>query len=355
VKILIAGGGTYGHIAPGIALFEEFQKRGDDVIYICSPKDMRYNRVINLGDKVKTIPISAFKRFDFPAKIKFFFNFIRGYRASKKIIKKFKPDVVIGAGGYVSGAPLLAVRKNKNIKKFILEQNTLPGAVNRFCSKYVDLSILTFEMSKKWMKGKSEVIGNPVLFEKKPEQISEGKKHFGINKNDFVLSIIGGSLGAKINNDTMIKILDKLDNMQLIWSTGPDKFDEISKVASSYKNVKVYPFIDQMEYLLSISALLIGRAGATSIAEICFMGVPAILIPYKYSSENHQVLNAKFVVSGGGAEMIEEDNLSPELLLQRIKFYYDNPDILSGMKKNIEGLFKADVKKEIVDRIKKEL
>lgn len=351
MRIIIAGGGTYGHIAPGLAIFNEFEKRNHEVIFICSPRDANYKKIIELNGKVKIIPITPFKRYDFPAKIKFVFNFARGYLASRRIIKKFKPDVIVGVGGYVAGAPLMVVRKKKKIKKILLEQNTLPGAVNRYFSKYADLSILTFEMSKKWIRGKYIVMGNPVLLEKKDEFYNKGLNYFNLNKKDFVLTVMGGSAGAKIINDTTLEILKDLKDIRIIWSTGEIHYNEIKDKVKDYKNVNVYPFIDKMEYLLSITNLMVSRAGATSIAEICFMGVPAILIPYKWSSENHQVHNADFVVQGNGAEMIEEDDLNPEILKQRILHFYKNKDELNKMKKNIEGLFSVDVKKQIADKI----
>ena len=202
MRVLIAGGGTYGHIAPALAIYAEFEKQGDDVIYVVSKKDMGYKKIQELDDKAYVIPITPFKRFDLPAKIAFGFNLLKGILASRKIIKKFRPDLIISSGGYVAAGPLFAARKNKKIKKVLLEQNTLPGAVTRMFSKYADISILTFASSKKWIKGKSEVIGNPVLFDKNAIDIKKAHLNFGVKENDFVLTITGGSAGAKIVNDT---------------------------------------------------------------------------------------------------------------------------------------------------------
>ena len=352
MKVLIAGGGTYGHVAPGLALYHEFKSRGDDVLYLCSKRDMVYKSIQDIKDNVKVIPVRPFKRFDLPAKLSFAFHFLRGCLTSRRIIKKFRPDVLIGVGGYVAGAPLMVLRKSKRVKKVLLEQNTLPGAVNRYFSRYVDLTVLTFEMSKKWIKGKSVVLGNPVLIEKRPEYVAAGKEMFNIEKNDFVLTVMGGSAGAKIVNDTVLEIIPHLKDIKIIWSTGNSHYEDISQKTAGYKNVSVYPFIDRVDYLLSVTDLMVSRSGATSIAEICYMGVPAIFIPYKWASENHQVLNASFVVNGGGGEMIEEDNLTPEILLNRIRHFINNRDELLKMKTDIQGLFNADVKKQIVDTIK---
>lgn len=352
MKVMIAGGGTYGHIAPGLALFHEFQSRGDEVIYLCSKKDMVYKSIQDIKDNVKSIPVRPFKRFDLPAKLSFAFHFLRGCLSSRRIIRKFKPDVLIGVGGYVAGAPFMILRKSKKVKKIILEQNTLPGAVNRYFSRYADLSVLTFEMSKKWMKGKSVVLGNPVLIEKRQDNIALAKDFFKINENDFVLTVMGGSAGAKIVNDTVKEMVPHLKNIKIIWSTGNAHFNDIAAAVKEYDNIRVYPFIDKMDYLLSITDLMISRSGATSIAEICYMGVPAIFIPYKWASENHQVLNANFVVEGGGGEMIEEDHLSAEILLEKTKYLIEHREKLAEMKKKILGLFNADVKKQIVDTIK---
>ncbi len=352
MKVIIAGGGTYGHIAPGLAVFREFEKRGDEVIYICSPRDTKYETIKKLGDKVKVIPVTPFKRYDLPAKLTFGFNFIRGILKSRKIIRKFKPDVFVGVGGYVSGAPLMVLRKNKKIKKVILEQNTLPGAVNRYFSRYVDLNILTFEKSKKWIKGKSVVLGNPVLLENTKENEKKAKDTFNLKNRAFVLSIIGGSAGAKIINDTMLGVVDRLNNINFIWSTGEKQYEEIKNKVGSKNNVKVYPFINNMSELYSVTKLVVARAGATSISELCFMGVPAVLIPYKWSSENHQVHNAQFIVDGGGGVMIQEDDLSSDKLFETIKDYVENPEKLKAQSENIKGLFDVDVKKVIVDKIK---
>ncbi len=352
MRVIIAGGGTYGHIAPGLAIFHEFVKRGDEVIYICSPRDTEYEKIKELDDKVKVIPVTPFKRYDLPAKITFGFNFLRGILKSRKIIRKFKPDVFVGVGGYVAGAPLMILRKNKKIKKVILEQNTLPGAVNRYFSRYVDLNILTFEKSKKWIKGKSVILGNPVILDNSPENKQKGKDYFNVKNGEFVLSIIGGSAGAKIINDKIFAIIDKLKNITVIWSTGPKHYEEIKTKCADKSNVKIYPFINNMEQLYPITKLVVARAGATSISELCYMGVPAILIPYKWSSENHQVHNAQFVVDGGGGEMIEEDDLTQEKLFERINSYVSNPDLLNKMSLNIKGLFDVDVKKLVVDKIK---
>jgi UDP-N-acetylglucosamine--N-acetylmuramyl-(pentapeptide) pyrophosphoryl-undecaprenol N-acetylglucosamine transferase len=214
---------------------------------------------------------------------------------------------------------------------------------------------LTFASSEKWINGKSEVIGNPVLFDKSTIDIKKARDAFNIKEGDFVLTVTGGSGGAKIINDTFLKIASSLKEIKVIWSTGVNNFEEIKEGAKDYPNISVYAFIDKMDELLSISNLVLSRAGATSIAELSYMGVPGVLIPYKWAAENHQVLNAEFVINGGGGVMIEDDNLSEELLLKTLNELINNKKKLEKMASDMGSLFGSDIKERIVDLIKREI
>lgn len=353
-KVLIAAGGTGGHLFPAIAIAEELKSLIPDVefLFIGTKKRMEKDIIPNLGFKYAGTSIIGLPRKAGFKLIVFLASLIIAFFQALLQVVKFKPNVAIGTGSYISVPPLLASRLI-GAKIFLSESNSFPGIATKFLSPIATEIYLSFEHSKKYFKNKSKLIvtGTPVrktLFEKDRKKAAD---YFNLNENIKTVVVIGGSLGARSINEKIKDIYQEISKKyQLIWQTGKMDFD-LYKGLERNERVVIVPFIDRMDYAYSICDLLISRSGASTISEIIAQGIPAILIPSPNVTENHQYFNAMELVENNAAEL-QLDNESSEDLLNKILSLLENEDRLITLSKNAKALFKVDASQVIAERIK---
>ena len=232
------------------------------------------------------------------------------------IIKKFKPDVVVGTGGYVSG-PVVFVASLLGVPTLIQEQNSYPGITTRLLSTLVDEVHISFEASRKYLKKKDNVFltGNPIRSSLKIYPKGEALKFFGLDEGKKTLFVFGGSTGARSINEAMLEIIDELvkRDIQVIWQTGMLDFERVRNKCEGMREVKVFPFLDEIDYAYSACDLVVCRAGATTISEITYFGVPSILVPYPFAAANHQYENARVLSENGAGEILLDSELKSKL------------------------------------------
>ena len=362
LRFVIAGGGTGGHLFPGIALAQELLKKNSctNILFINSGNNFETSTLSACGFKLKPITSKGIKgRSLIKQMISAVKNF-KGVLQSFRILKRFKPDIVIGVGGYSSG-PVLFAAKLFGIKTVLCEQNTLPGITNRILARFVCRIYVSFKDTKfKCNPAKIIFTGNPIkkdtiknansATEKTEEKKYNEKKH---NDSKFNVFITGGSQGAHVLNRIITESIQHIKNRSeyhFIHQTGQKDESWVKKVyKDSGVSSMVRPFFYDMQNQYKKADIIICRAGASTIAEITVAGKAAIFIPFPFAADNHQVLNAMSVVKENGGEMILQKDITGNMLAQRIQYYAANPEILSVMTSNAKKLGKPDAAKTIID------
>lgn len=344
MKILFVAGGTGGHINPAVAVATEIKRLYPDceILFVGTKKRMETKIVPAAGFPIETIEMKGFSRSlsvkGITANIKTVFLTLKASGTAKKIIKDFSPDAVVGFGGYVTG-PVLRAAVKMGIPTCIHEQNAFPGVANKALAKMVDKVMLTSPEAEKYMKCKNPpvVTGLPVR-----RQILQADKNFaraslGIKPNEMLVLSMGGSLGADEINNAVIGMLTRLHkekNIRFIHAAGQyggfvwDELREKGVPFGENTNIDLREYINDMDVCLPACDLVISRAGASSIAEISALAKPSILIPSPNVAENHQFHNANTLAENGGAILIEEKNLTPDLLAQTVRELKDNSNKL---------------------------
>lgn len=360
MKVIISGGGTGGHIYPALAIAEGIKQSFNDIeiLYIGTKKSLEAELVPRNGFSFKTIRVKSL-----PRKInkKFFIaikELLGGINDSKKIIKEFKPDIVIGTGGYVSG-PILYAASKKNIPTLIHEQNAYPGITNKILSRYVNKVLITFEDSKKYFKYPDRVVntGNPIREEILTTNRKDAYKNLGIKEDKPIVLSFGGSGGQKSLNDSFYEIIKSgFVNFQLIHVTGKNHYQDFMNNLREAKvripdHIKVLEYLHNMPDALNIADLIVTSAGAITLSEISALGIPAILVPKAYTAENHQEYNARSFEKNGAALVLLEKELKWNLLLEEISKLLDDSEKLKKMSNNSRKMGKSDSTKEILKEI----
>jgi UDP-N-acetylglucosamine--N-acetylmuramyl-(pentapeptide) pyrophosphoryl-undecaprenol N-acetylglucosamine transferase len=350
LRILIAGGGTGGHLFPGIAIAEAFKNRRPcDIRFVGTKKGIEMRALPKNGFDLYTIPVSGLYRVGFLKKIKTLLNLPLAFVKSLGILIFFRPHLTIGIGGYASG-PVLALAVLLRRKTILQEQNAYPGMTNRLLGKFVPLAFVPFE-GVEHLFNKPVVVGNPI----RKAIITAAKQPENRTREKFVITILGGSQGAHILNRTMIETLpllsSKAQHLKVIHQTGETDHAWVQAAFDQYPDLEstVRPFFDDIASIFLESHLLIGRAGSM-VNEIIAMGRASILVPISISSGNHQIENANKLASAGAAVKIEERDLSPNTLLRTIQSLLNDPDKRREMESNAKGLFPGDSAEIIVDR-----
>jgi UDP-N-acetylglucosamine--N-acetylmuramyl-(pentapeptide) pyrophosphoryl-undecaprenol N-acetylglucosamine transferase len=322
MKIMVSGGGTGGHIYPALALINEIKKNDPNAefLYVGTDNGLESKIVPKAGIPFRSIKISGFKRKISLDNAKTIMRFFKGVSDSRKFIKEFKPDVVIGTGGYVCGPVVYAASKLK-VPAIIHEQNSLPGVTNKFLARYVDKVAICFEEARSYFPAEKTVLtGNPRASEVVTEDVSHYKDPALMADKKTVL-IMGGSRGAKPINDAVIGMLDEMKNKdyQVIYVTGEIHYENVmEQVLNLPKNVVIKPFIHNMPEVLKGIDLIVARSGATTLAEITALGLPSILIPSPYVTANHQEKNARALTDHDAAAIILEKDLSSAVLVKEM-------------------------------------
>lgn len=356
LKVILSGGGTGGHIYPAIAIADELKRRHPDAefLFVGAKDRMEMEKVPQAGYKIEGLWISGIDRKLSLRNLVFPFKLMNSLARSRKIIKKFQPDVVIGTGGFASG-PLLRVAISKDIPTLIQEQNSIPGITNRILGKYTDTICAAYEQVKNVFPSEKTVItGNPVRKDllKVNENREEAISHFQLEKEKKTVLVLGGSLGARRINkliETHLAIFKK-ENIQLIWQTGKLYYDEYKKYAS--ETVKVREFLNRMDLAYAAADVIISRAGAGSVSELCIVGKPVLFIPSPNVAENHQAKNAMAIADKEAALMITEDELNERFEICFFSFLKDEAR-LRRFSENIKKIALPNATAAIADEVEK--
>ena len=312
-KFILSGGGTGGHIYPAIAIANELKSRFPDsqILFVGAQDKMEMQKVPQAGYPIKGLWIAGLQRRLTLDNALFPLKLVSSLLKSRQIIKEFKPDVVIGTGGFASG-PLLQMANSAGIPTVIQEQNSFPGITNKLLSKKANAICVAYENLERFFpKEKMILTGNPVrqdLIEIDSKRV-EGQAHFNLDSNKKTILVLGGSLGARRINQLIEKELEffATQNVQLLWQCGKLYFEEYQKYNS--KNVQVMAFIERMDLVYAAADIVISRAGASSVSELCIVGKPVIFIPSPNVAEDHQTKNAQSVANKNGAILIRENEL----------------------------------------------
>ena len=359
IKIVISGGGTGGHVYPGIAIANELKKIVPDVeITFVGVKNRIEAKIVpREGYPLKTIHVQYFSRQIGIKTITFFFSLKIGFIQSLLFLLRYKPGVVIGTGGFVSG-PVVYAASLLRIPTLIQEQNSYPGITTRLLAPKVKRIHLAFEEAIKYMsrvkdKNKFRITGNPVRMSGKKSNRANVLKKFDLDKNKKTLLLFGGSQGAAALNKVLLNTLPLLrTDIQVIWQTGEPDYQELKSVVEK-SNHKIYiqPFIYNMADAYCAADLAFCRAGAITIAELMQIAVPSILVPYPHAAEGHQEKNARVLVEANAAEMILQQELNPTVLKATIERLIYDREKLSDIKKNCEKFYFENAAKEIAKSI----
>ena len=358
MKYLITGGGTGGHIYPALAIANEIRNRDSNskILYVGTKEGLEAELVPKEGIDFKTIRVKGMPRRLNRESFVAVKELLHGLNDSKKIIKEFQPDIVIGTGGYVCG-PVVYMAKRMKIPALIHEQNAFPGITNKILSRYVDKVAVTFEEAKKYFKYPERVVntGNPIRREILEISKEEAYRLLDIDKNiPFILSF-GGSGGQKKLNDAIydcIKEVKDNKNIQIIHVTGKRFYDEfIGRLKKDNivlnKNIRIFPYFYQMPEAINIASLVVTSAGAITLAEISAVVVPSILIPKSYTAENHQEFNARAFADKGASILVLEKDLKSNYLNDIITNVINDTDKLKHMSFESKRLGKTDASERI--------
>lgn len=323
--MIISGGGTGGHIYPALALIKEIKKRepNAEFLYIGTRKGLESTLVKREGIRFDTIEITGFKRKLSLENLKTIVRFFKGVLRSRKLIKQFKPKVVIGTGGYVCGPVVFAASRLK-IATIIHEQNSVPGLTNKFLSKYVNKVAVSFRESCVFFPNDKVVYtGNPRATEVAVVAEVDRLSDMGLDKRKKTVLIVGGSRGARPINDAFLQALKSAGtrDYQFLYVTGDVHYETVMAKVKEHgnpPNIRIEPFIHNMPEVLKNIDLIVARAGATTLAEITAIGLPSILIPSPYVTNNHQEKNARVLSDHGAAILKLEKEMSGDILLKEI-------------------------------------
>lgn len=357
LKFILSGGGTGGHIYPAIAIANELKLRFPDaeILFVGASNKMEMQKVPQSGYPIKGLWIAGIQRkltFDnalFPIKL------LDSLLKSRTIIRHFKPDVVIGTGGFASG-PLLRVAGIAGIPTVLQEQNSFPGITNKWLSKKASKICVAYENLEKFFpKSKIVLTGNPVrqdLVDFKQKR-QEGIEIFKLDATKKTILVLGGSLGARRINQLIAKELLNFSaqNTQLIWQCGKLYYDEYAHFNEN-ENVQVLPFIDRMDFAYAAADVIISRAGASSVSELCLVGKPTLFIPSPNVAEDHQTKNANAIVNKQGALLLKESELDTQFT-NTINSLLNDEELQKKLSQNMVQLAKPNATKDIVDEIVK--
>ncbi len=368
MKVIIAAAGTAGHINPGLAIANKIKQEEKDskIIFIGTTRGLENDLVPRAGYELKTIDAYGFSKKISIENFKKIYKTWKGFGQAKKIMQEFKPDIVIGTGGYICGATITSAHK-MNIPTMIHESNSFPGIAVKMLAKKTNTILVSFEDAIPRIKKAQNIVytGTPVKIKKVDYSINEKTailKQIGLNGTKPIILISGGSQGAQKINEAILEIVKKKlnKNYQMIWATGPKQFDimkedlENSNInINNIDGVKVMPYIYNMEETMNIADVMIGRAGAMTVTEISNLGKPSILVPLPNVSHNHQYYNAKVLENVGAAKIILNEELVGEKLNKIIEEIVLEPSKMQEMGKNALKVSTKDAEEKIYQEIRK--
>lgn len=367
MRVIIAAAGTAGHINPGLAIANKIkeEQKNSEIIFIGTNRGLENDLVPRAGYELKTIDAYGLSKEVSLENFKRLYKTYKGIGEAKKIVKEFRPDIVIGMGGYICGAVVVAAKKH-NIPVLLHESNSFPGKAVQMLAKKADTVLVSFKEAQDKIKNCKNVVytGTPVKIKKQNYSDSKRKEiinSLGLNPQKPIVLIFGGSQGAQRINEAIIEIIKKglNKNYQVVWATGPKQYDIIKEELKKsniniekIENMKIMPYIYNMEEVENICDVVVSRSGAMTITEIANLGKPSILVPLPNVSNNHQMHNAKVLENIGASKIITNDSLNGELLNNTIKSIVLDKKVCNEMGKNAFKISTDNVEEKIYEQIK---
>ena len=368
MRVIIAAAGTAGHINPGLAIANKIKKeeKNSEIIFIGTTRGLENDLVPRAGYKLKTIDAYGLSKEISIDNLKKMYKTLKGFGEAKKIVKEFKPDIVIGTGGYICGATITAAHSLK-IPTLLHESNAFPGKAVKMLAKKTNTILVSFEDAVPRIKNCKNVVftGTPVKIKKQNYKEEERNRIiYGVDLeiNKPIVLVFGGSQGAKRINDTIMEIIKNKKNKdyQMIWATGPKQYDIIKEELenlglniNNIPNMKIMPYIYNMEELMNVVDVIVSRSGAMTITEISNLGKPSILIPLPNVSHNHQLYNAKALENVGAAKIILNDELNGEKLNRAVEEIVLDKNVTKKMGENALKISTIDAEEKIYSEIEK--
>lgn len=354
-KVIISGGGTGGHIYPAISIADEFKRRypNSEILFVGASDRMEMTKVPQAGYRIEGLWISGLQRKLTLRNLAFPLKVMKSLLDARKILRRFQPDIAIGTGGYASG-PVLKVATSRGIPSIVQEQNSHAGITNRLLGGKVDKVCTAYAgMDKFFPADKIVLTGNPVRqdLHEVSDKKDEALEYFGFKPNEPVLLVLGGSLGAgKINEQIAANLVELTEQYQIIWQCGKlykSKYQDLNGTL-----VKVLDFIDRMDLAFAAADVILSRAGAGTISELCIVGKPTLLVPSPNVAEDHQTKNALALKRQEAAILIREEEMQDRLLAALIELKNDD-QLKNQLKSNIKRLAKPQATQHIVDLMEK--
>ncbi len=356
MKVLIVAGGTGGHLASGVALYKTFKEAGHSPTIAVNEHATKFpmldgisrsDLIVFKSNTYLKRPIYNLKNFLLPA------NVIKATVKSKNILKQIQPNAIVSVGGYSSVSIVLAAKMMKIKPIVVVEQNSVAGIANRVLSKFADGVAVAFPNSVKHRKVK--ITGSPSPWEESKTTRKQARRFFGVPENELCLGVLGGSQGAKGINTAVLEFVKLNSNVPyILWSTGESDFERVKWVLNQMsarikKRIQIFPFVKKMDHFYRAIDLAISRAGASTLTELSIFGVPAVLIPYPFATENHQLINAKFVESKGGAIVIEQEELNGKKIEEIIDKIVNENGKIKEMSIKIHTTFPKNASYRVVE------
>lgn len=361
LKFIVSGGGTGGHIFPAISIANALKERYPDaeILFVGAQGKMEMERVPAAGYKIIGLPVAGFDRKNLFKNISVVSKLLKSMNLAKRIVKNFAPDMAIGVGGYASG-PTLRAAAAKNIPTLLQEQNSYAGVTNKLLAKNASVICVAYEgMERFFPKEKIVLTGNPTRQDLyvSDEKREEAYAHFGLKPNKKTILMVGGSLGARTLNDSIVGAFDIIRDadVQVIWQCGKYYYNEMQELQNKGvvpENVKLMDFVSRMDLAFSVADLIISRAGAGSISEFSLLKKPVVLVPSPNVSEDHQTQNALALVKKDAAVMITDGEAREKLFPEALSLVADDKK-LEALSENIAKMAQLDSAKRIVDEIDK--
>ncbi|MGA8943194.1 MAG: undecaprenyldiphospho-muramoylpentapeptide beta-N-acetylglucosaminyltransferase [Thermoactinomyces sp.] len=362
-RILLSGGGTGGHIYPALAIARAVRARFPDVeiAYIGTENGLESRIVPKEGNiRFYTVEIQGFKRSVSWENVRTIRKFVQAVRKAKVYLREFKPDVVVGTGGYVSGPAVYAAHQ-MGIPTLIHEQNVVLGLTTKFLARFVDVIAISMEESQKYLTRANRIVftGNPRATEVIQANAALGRKSLGIDDSHKpIVLFCGGSRGAKVINESVLQMIPQMKEMpdvHFVYVTGEAHFEKISSEvqADQIPNLDIKPFIYNMPDVLAATYLLVGRAGASTLAELTALGLPSVLIPSPYVTNNHQEINARWLEEQGASRMLLESECTADKLWHEVKCLIENKEEHHAMSEAASRLGRPHAAEVLVNELEK--
>jgi UDP-N-acetylglucosamine--N-acetylmuramyl-(pentapeptide) pyrophosphoryl-undecaprenol N-acetylglucosamine transferase len=331
LRVIISGGGTGGHVYPALAIANEIMAQRPDtkILFVGAEDKMEMKVVPKAGFDIVGLPITGIQRKLTADNLAFPFKLVKSLVKARAVLKKFKPDVVVGVGGFASG-PLLYAATARRIPALIQEQNSYAGLTNKWLRDRVEKICVAYDgMERYFPKSKILFTGNPIRLDvaRAAEKQQEAMDFFGFDATKPTLLVMGGSLGARMINESVMQHIDTLigSEVQLIWQTGKIYYQEMQNrlINHDKTNLRILEFIDRMDLAYAAADLVISRAGALSVSELCLVGKAAIFVPSPNVAEDHQTKNAMALVNVGAAAMVKDEDAPKKMIPEALKLITD--------------------------------